>query len=183
MAGNTLSSAQILDNINYIDNMRILNYLCAFIVMPAESETREKRQAAILQILREQSVGRQTVLVELLRQKGFDATQSSVSRDLRQLGVTKLDNGYAAPGTEVDDEDPDQSWFGDFIRDIQTAGAHLTVIKTAIGAAQRIAVCLDRSGWAEIIGTVSGDDTIFIATGGAAEQRRLVTRLKERTHH
>ena len=58
--------------------------------MPAETETREKRQSAILQILREQAVGRQTVLVELLRQQGFEATQSSVSRDLKQLGVTKL---------------------------------------------------------------------------------------------
>jgi len=151
--------------------------------MPAETEIREKRQAAILQILREQSVGRQTVLVELLRQKGIEATQSSVSRDLKQLGVTKLGDGYAPPDAETAGGDVDQSWFGDFIRDIQTAGTNLTVIKTAIGAAQRVAVYLDRSGWPEIIGTVSGDDTIFIATGGAAEQRRLVARLKERTHH
>lgn len=162
--------------------MRIYYYLCAFIVMPAETETREKRQAAILQILREQSVGRQTVLVELLRQKGIDATQSSVSRDLKQLGVAKLAAGYTRPDAEHDD-DRDQSRFGDFIRDIQTAGTNLTVVKTAIGAAQRVAVYLDRSGWPEIIGTVSGDDTIFIAVGSAAEQRRLVARLRERIHH
>ncbi len=151
--------------------------------MPVETETREKRQTAILEILREQSVGRQSVLVELLRQKGFDATQSSVSRDLKQLGIAKLGDGYAPPSPQTDYADQDQSRFGDFIRNIQTAGANLTVIKTAIGAAQRVAVYLDRSGWPEIIGTVSGDDTIFIATGGAAEQRRLVARLKERTHH
>jgi len=151
--------------------------------MPAETETREKRQAAILQILREQSVGRQTVLVDLLRQKGFDATQSSVSRDLKQLGVTKLGNGYAPVDAEIADDGHEQAGFADFIRNIQTAGANLTVIKTAIGAAQRIAVYLDRSGWPEIIGTLSGDDTIFIATGNAAEQKRLVARLRERTHH
>jgi len=148
--------------------------------MPAETETREKRQAAILEILREQSVGRQTMLVDLLRQKGIEATQSSVSRDLKQLGVTKLGDGYAPP--EADD-DHDQSVFDGFVREILTAGANLTVIKTAIGAAQRVAVYLDRTGWPEIIGTVSGDDTIFIATDGAAEQRRLVARLRERTHH
>ena len=151
--------------------------------MPAEIETREKRQAAILEILRDQTVGRQTVLVELLRQKGFEATQSSVSRDLKQLGVTKLGTGYAPPDPEVSDDDRDQSVFEGFVRDIQTAGANLTIIKTAIGAAQRVAVTLDRSGWPEIIGTVSGDDTIFVATGGASEQRRLVARLRERTHH
>jgi len=150
--------------------------------MPAELETREKRQAAILRILREQSVGRQTILVDLLRQKGFDATQSSVSRDLKQLGVTKLGDGYSPPNAERADEGHELAGFADFIRDIQTAGTNLTVIKTAIGAAQRIAVYLDRSGWPEIVGTVSGDDTIFIATGSAAKQKRLVERLRERTH-
>jgi transcriptional regulator of arginine metabolism len=163
--------------------MRIYIIICAFIIMPAETETREKRHAAILQILREQTVGRQTVLVELLRQQGIEATQSSVSRDLKQLGVTKLGQGYAPPDPGFADDDRDQSMFGDFVRDIQTAGVNLTVIKTAIGAAQRVAVYLDRTGWPEIIGTLSGDDTIFVATGSAAEQRRLVARLRERTHH
>lgn len=151
--------------------------------MPAETEAREKRQAAILQILREQPVGRQTVLVELLRQQGIEATQSSVSRDLKQLGVTKLGQAYAPLDTKDDDDDSEQSLFNDFIRDIQTAGTNLTVIKTAIGAAQRVAVCLDRFGWPEIIGTVSGDDTIFIATDSVTDQRRLLARLRDRTHH
>jgi transcriptional regulator of arginine metabolism len=163
--------------------MRIYIIICAFNIMPAETEIREKRHAAILRILREQTVGRQTVLVELLRQQGIEATQSSVSRDLKQLGVTKLGQGYAPPDPGFTDDDRDQSRFGDFVRDIQTAGANLTVIKTAIGAAQRVAVYLDRTGWPEIIGTLSGDDTIFVATGSAAEQRRLVARLRERTHH
>ena len=150
--------------------------------MPAESETREKRQAAILQILREQEIGRQTMIVDLLRQQGFTATQSSVSRDLKQLGVTKFGAFYSAPETGTDDE-PDQAMFTEFVREIQTAGANLTVIKTAIGAAQRVAVYLDRTGWPEIIGTVSGDDTIFVATAGVIEQKRLVAKLRERTHH
>ena len=150
--------------------------------MPAESQIREKRQAAILEILREQPVGRQTVLVELLRGQGFEATQSSVSRDLKQLGVTKLGRQYLPPEAEPDDA-VELPLFEDFVRDIQTAGPNLTVVKTAIGAAQRVAVYLDRSGWPEIIGTVSGDDTIFVATDGAAEQRRLVVKLRERTHH
>ena len=50
---------------------------------------------------------------------------------------------------------------------------------TAIGAAQRVAVTLDNSGWPEIVGTVSGDDTIFVATIGASEQRRLRGRLQQ----
>jgi len=64
------------------------------------------------------------------------------------------------------------------VRDVRTAGGNLTVVKTAEGAAQRVAVYLDRSGWSEIVGTVSGDDTIFVATRGGGDQRRLVARLR-----
>lgn len=144
--------------------------------MPAETETRQKRHAAILEILRQQPVARQTQLVDLLRGKGIDATQSSVSRDLRQLGVMKLGQGYA-PAEPVD-EGLDRTLMDEFVRDIQTAGANLTVVKTAVGAAQRVAVYLDRSGWTEMVGTLSGDDTIFVATRNAADQRRLVAKLR-----
>jgi transcriptional regulator of arginine metabolism len=53
------------------------------------------------------------------------------------------------------------------------------VVRTAVGAAQRVAVTLDRINWPEIVGTVSGDDTIFIATASAAQQRRLRSRLRQ----
>jgi transcriptional regulator of arginine metabolism len=148
--------------------------------MPAEVETRQKRQAAILDILRRRPVGRQTELVAILRDQGIEATQSSVSRDLKQLGVAKLDHGYARPATPAVPDDPALIGTGGFVRGIETAGANLTVVKTAVGAAQRVAVYLDRSGWTEIVGTLSGDDTIFVATRNAAEQRRLVAKLRAR---
>jgi transcriptional regulator of arginine metabolism len=67
----------------------------------------------------------------------------------------------------------------EFVRDIRAAGANLVVVTTAVGAAQRVAVTLDRANWPEIVGTLSGDDTIFIATAGSAQQRRLRARLKQ----
>ena len=67
----------------------------------------------------------------------------------------------------------------DLVRDIRPAGANLLVIITAIGAAQRVAVTLDRIGWPEVVGTVSGDDTIFVATVGSNQQRRLRGRLRQ----
>ena len=67
----------------------------------------------------------------------------------------------------------------EFVRDIRSAGPNLLVVITEIGAAQRVAVTLDNSGWPEIVGTVSGDDTIFVATIGANEQRRLRSRLQQ----
>ncbi|MDH3977101.1 MAG: arginine repressor [Gammaproteobacteria bacterium] len=148
--------------------------------MPAETEIREKRQTAIIEILRTRNVGRQTVLVDLLQKQGITATQSSVSRDLKQLGVIKLDSGYSIPDKDASQDKQAFALFSDFIRGIQTAGTNLTVITTAVGAAQRVAVYLDRADWPEIIGTVSGDDTIFVATNGATEQKRLVARLRNR---
>jgi transcriptional regulator of arginine metabolism len=143
--------------------------------MPAGMEIRRKRQEIIREILRSQPIARQAELVAILRERGIDATQSSVSRDLKQLGMAKVEQGYAAPTTA---DSNDLSPVAGLIRNIEPAGGSLTVIKTAVGAAQRVAVFLDRSDWPEIVGTVSGDDTIFVATKTAAHQRQLLVRLR-----
>jgi transcriptional regulator of arginine metabolism len=123
--------------------------------------------------------GKVAELVELLRAEGYLATQSSVSRDLRDLGAAKLKNGYSLPKpTEIGDDESLQV-VAEFVRDIRSAGPNLLVVITAIGAAQRVAVMLDQLGWPEIVGTVSGDDTIFVATIGSKEQRRLRGRLRQ----
>lgn len=145
--------------------------------MPIETENRQRRQDAIREILRSQPVARQAQLVALLEERGIPATQSSVSRDLRQLGITKLGSGYVEPTELTSNNERDLDLLAEFVRDVQTAGANLTVVKTAVGAAQRVAVCLDRSGWQEIVGSLSGDDTIFLATQNRADQKILVRKL------
>jgi transcriptional regulator of arginine metabolism len=138
----------------------------------------EKRQRAILAILRSRRVARQSELVRLLRERGIRVTQSSVSRDLQHLGISKLDSGYERVAPPDPETDRDAALVAEFVREIRTAGGNLTVVKTAEGAAQRVALYLDRSGWSEIVGTVSGDDTIFVATRRGADQRRLLARLR-----
>lgn len=138
----------------------------------------EKRQKAILAILRSRRIARQAELVRALKDKGIRVTQSSVSRDLQQLGITKLDAGYQQLEQLDPETDRDAAMVVELLRDVRAAGTHLTVVKTVEGAAQRVALYLDRSGWTEIVGTVSGDDTIFVATRSAADQRRLLTRLR-----
>ena len=145
--------------------------------MPISPEIREKRRQTLQDILARQPVARQSEFVDLLQAEGIDATQSSVSRDLRELGIAKLDNGYglikqqSQPATAADVP-------AGFVRDVLTAGTSLTVVRTATGAAQRVAVFLDRSEWPEIVGTVSGDDTIFVATRNGQDQRQLLSRLR-----
>lgn len=148
--------------------------------MPTAPDIRAKRREAILEILEQQPVAKQSDFVSLLSARGVEATQSSVSRDLRELGITKLADGYAqitAGQTLADAVVPEG-----FIRDIQTAGPNLTVIQTATGAAARVALSLDRSNWPEIVGTISGDDTIFVASKTAGDQKQLMSKLRSLQH-
>jgi transcriptional regulator of arginine metabolism len=148
--------------------------------MPAATaQQQHERRQVIARLLKEHNISRQSELVELLRAEGYPATQSSVSRDLKDLGAAKLKNGYSLP--EAIDVRNAESMLTvtEFIRDVRAAGPNLLVVSTAIGAAQRVAVTLDRIAWPEIVGTVSGDDTIFIATSSATQQRRLRGRLRQ----
>jgi transcriptional regulator of arginine metabolism len=134
------------------------------------------RRIVLAKIIREQVVGRQTELVALLRKLGVVATQSSVSRDLRELGVAKMGDRYVLPSASTQAKS-DFSTLKQFVSARLTAGNNLTVLKTTIGSAQSVAVAIDSAQWPEVVGTISGDDTIFIATAGAEAQRQLGDRL------
>ncbi len=147
--------------------------------MPASAEQQIERRRAIAAILRERPVATQGELVRALRELGFDATQSSVSRDLRILGAAKEAEGYRLRADAQAAAGDAFAEVAGFVRAVKRAGANLVVVQTGIGAAQRVAVALDRSRWPEIVGTLSGDDTIFVATAGAAASARLESRLND----
>ncbi len=146
-----------------------------------ESVQQLERRNAILKIVREQAVGRQADLVRLLRRLGHEATQSSVSRDLRELGVLKAGDRYLLM-TEREPVNGDFDALAGFVREVRPAGVSLTVVRTTVGAAQSVAVAVDRAQWPEVVGTISGDDTIFVATAGAREQQKLLQRLHSIFH-
>lgn len=148
--------------------------------MAAELHQSVSRRNAILRIIRESTVHNQDELVKTLRNQGFDATQSSVSRDLRELGVAKAGDRYIVPAA-AEDALPANHFasVANFVLEVRTAGDALTVVKTTTGTAQSVAVAIDKSSWPEIVGTISGDDTIFIATEDARAQRGLRDRLRE----
>ena len=147
--------------------------------MPSAIAQQHARRRAIGELLELHAIHRQSELVQLLRAEGFDATQSSVSRDLKELGAVKLASGYSLPEHRRSDNESELGLIAEFVRDIRSAGANITVITTAVGAAQRVAVTLDRVDWPEVVGTLSGDDTIFVATAGAAQQQRFNARLRD----
>lgn len=146
--------------------------------MAAEIHQSVARRAAILRIIGESTVRNQDELVKVLRTQGFDATQSSVSRDLRELGVAKAADRYILPSQDAPSTTNPFAAVAKFVTEIKTAGTSLIVVKTTTGTAQSVAVAIDSSDWPEIVGTISGDDTIFIATDEVKDQKKLRERLR-----
>jgi transcriptional regulator of arginine metabolism len=137
------------------------------------------RRDAILRILRDTPVRNQGELVRLLRREGHDVTQSSISRDLRELGVLKAQGRYLPPSDIAVRTHSDFDLLRQFVRSVATAGPSLVVIKTTVGAAQSVAAAIDKAEWPEVVGTISGDDTIFVATDTARAQSQAVNRLRD----
>jgi len=148
--------------------------------MPNSAQIPVDRREAIRRILLSGPAGTQQSLVEALNRRGFDATQSSVSRDLKELGAIKTAVGYSLPGVDESGADEVGKVAG-LLRSLRPAGPNLLVIKTAIGAAQRVALALDRCGWVEIVGNVGGDDTVFTATDSPSGQRKLMAKIERAT--
>jgi transcriptional regulator of arginine metabolism len=153
-------------------------YATSDMASSSESTLTAARREALRQIISHTSVGRQVDLVRLLSRAGHSATQSSVSRDLRELGVAKQGDRYVLPGDTPAAPEGFAAVAG-FVREVRPAGASLTVVRTAAGAAQSVAIVIDRAQWPEVVGTISGDDTIFVATDTAAAQRKLLSRLQD----
>ena len=128
---------------------------------------KQERMRAIRRMISEETIDRQDRIVDLLLQEGFKVTQSSVSRDLAELGVEKSNGQYvltAQPGNVG-------------ILSGAKAGPNLLVVRTDVGAANLVALKIDRMHLPEVVGTLAGDDTIFIATASAAAQAAVIARL------
>ncbi|MEA2599967.1 MAG: transcriptional regulator of arginine metabolism [Acidobacteriota bacterium] len=145
--------------------------------MPSSREIREGRRKALLDIVIDNRLIRsQTELQELLRERGIEATQSSISRDLREIGVRRVKGRYTLRiwKTVTDGEFKDVVGF---VQQVRPSGTNLLVIMTSPGAARVVAFAIDSAGWPEVIGTVSGEDTLFVATPGEKEQKELMQRF------
>jgi transcriptional regulator of arginine metabolism len=144
--------------------------------MPNSIQEQSQRRAMLRELLMHGPAATQRTLVNALEAQGLHATQSSVSRDLRELGAVKTSDGYKLPNAS--DNADEIAAVAEFMRKITPAGPNLTVIKTAIGAAQRVALALDRCDWPEVVGNIGGDDTVFVATDSAASQKILVSKIE-----
>ena len=143
-----------------------------------------QRHAAIVRIVRRDTVGSQEQLRELLRAEGFDVTQATLSRDIRELGLAKVaapDGGshYAPPPEGAAGVRPSLEQLLPTMLVSADGVGPLLVLKTATGAAQPLALALDGAGWNEIIGTIAGDDAILVISRSERARRAVGVRLRE----
>ncbi|MGH7572148.1 MAG: arginine repressor [Gemmatimonadota bacterium] len=139
---------------------------------------RERRRRRILEIIEGRPVGTQEELAEALAESGFDASQSTVSRDVAELGLVKVDGSWRKPPAGMERaENPAETRIAEGVLRHAAAGDHLIVLFTLPGDAQGVARALDALGWPEVTGTLAGDDTIFVAVPDRAARARLLRRL------
>ena len=132
---------------------------------------KKERQQKILNLIRAKPIGTQEDLRAQLERSGVPATQSSVSRDLEELGVVKHHGRYALPHANGD------STRG--LLSLDTAGDILIVAKCLPGRASAVAVEIDDAAVPEIVGTLAGEDTIFIAVRDQKAQRVSIKKIWE----
>jgi transcriptional regulator of arginine metabolism len=145
---------------------------------------KQLRQRAIRDLIEQRPIRTQQELAAVLRERGFRATQATISRDVAELGLGKGSRegraAYVLPprlrDADVSGEDRLRRLLADVPAEFRVADL-LIVIKTLPGSAHAVAAALDRTGWPEIVGSIAGDDTVFVATPDRSALRRLRDRL------
>lgn len=144
---------------------------------------KKDRHSRILEIIRERDIGTQEELAEALRQSGFEATQATVSRDIRQLGLTKITTTagkqrYVAAGNgDRESLDKNIRVLRDSVSSIDQA-QNILVIKTGSGMAMAAAAALDALQIPEIVGCIAGDDTIMAAVRTVRDTAKVCRDLR-----
>ena len=139
------------------------------------------RQRAVLEALRQGPIASQEDLQRALRKRGFKVGQATLSRDIRDLNLSKTAGGYNLPqgdGASGLALPPVQRLVREFVLDVRPA-QNLLVLKTIIGSAQPVAAALDASHWPEVVGTIAGDDTVLVIATDKRKAQGLAQRIRE----
>ncbi|MDD6490433.1 MAG: arginine repressor [Clostridia bacterium] len=141
------------------------------------------RQAKILELIKENNIETQSDLLEMLRKSGFNVTQATVSRDIKEMRLVKVlaNDGsykYAAETVNADEEASHSYLFATAVLSVDYAH-NIVVIKTRSGMAQAVCASLDSTHRIGVLGSIAGDDTIFVATRTDAASVTLVADIKK----
>ncbi len=152
-----------------------------------QSPAKKRRQESILELIRTQRVRSQDELRRELLERGFDVTQATLSRDLRELRVAKVPHvegeSYYAVAADGEETGPALGrLLPHLLEGIEGVG-NLIVVKTKTGSAQAVAEAIDLESWPELLGTVAGDDTILLILRQEDRRAEIVERMKRIAGH
>jgi transcriptional regulator of arginine metabolism len=139
------------------------------------------RQRVILELVGQGAIASQEDLQRALRKRGFKVGQATLSRDIRDLNLSKTASGYALPQNETAAGPalpPVSRLVREFVLEVRAA-QNLLVVKTIVGSAQPVAAALDGAEWPEVVGTIAGDDAILIVCPNKDDAKKLGQRIEE----
>ena len=150
------------------------------IISPESEQMKRQRHKAILDLVRSGEIASQEDLMEGLKARHIDVSQSTLSRDIQELGLAKAGGVYAVVESESAPA-PEDSWkriIREFLVDVDVA-QNIVVVKTGAGHASTVSQALDDTGWPEAIGTIAGENTVFIAVRSEKDGKKLERRIRE----
>ena len=142
-----------------------------------------RRQTVLLELIDHEALHSQESLRKRLHQRGFEATQATISRDIKELGLVKRagDGAYQRPGVEAPNPETALTALeraaAEFLRRVERV-QQLVVIRTGVGQAQPLAIAIDRARLPEAVGSIGGDDTILVIARDGRRAAALVKRLE-----
>ena len=138
------------------------------------------RQKAIVDLVRAQEITSQEELLEGLLARKIDVSQSTLSRDIQELGLAKSGGVYTTRGAEhpKTSDDSVRRTIREFLTEVAVA-QNLVVLKSGPGHASTLSRAVDEAGWEEIVGSLAGDDTVFLAARSEKESRRVADRIRD----
>jgi transcriptional regulator of arginine metabolism len=144
--------------------------------------SKRTRQTAILEIIRQERVGSQEALREFLLERDIDVTQATLSRDIRDLRLVKVQGADGQPYYTLPEEwenaPPLERLLPTLFLSVEGAG-NLLVVKTMTGGAQAVGLGIDWEEWPEVLGTIAGDDTILLVLRDAGQMDQVVERIEK----
>jgi len=142
--------------------------------------SKKARHTRIIEIVRGGSVASQNELSSLLRREGISVTQSTLSRDIRELGLVKIRGSYKATGQSdaIPSTEALRRTFGQLVISTGMSG-NIVMIKTFPGNAHPIGVVLDAAQWPEVLGTLAGDDTVFVLLRDGRLGKKVLKKIEE----
>ena len=146
--------------------------------------TKTYRQAQILKLIRSQTIRTQEELSESLGKTGIRVTQVTLSRDIHELGLVKGPKGYQETGSKGSSAETVTGLkraLHEYVREVKTA-QNLVIIKTVRGTAAPVADALESEGWPETVGTIAGEDTVFVAAPDAKRAQQTREKLLALLH-